>query len=67
MEKRATLTTTGVMIPHNHFTPEGWYSTDPLDPYSRMNDFKTLIKEAHRRGLGSSWMWSITTWAVRSF
>jgi pullulanase len=38
--------------PHNHFTPEGWYATDPLDPYSRMNDFKTLIKEAHRRGLG---------------
>jgi pullulanase len=38
--------------PHNHFTPEGWYSSNPLDPYSRMNDFKTLIKEAHRRGLG---------------
>jgi len=38
--------------PHNHMTPEGWYSSNPKDPYSRINDFKTLIKEIHKRDMG---------------
>lgn len=37
--------------PHNYFTPEGWYSTDPSDPYSRISELKTLINEAHKQGL----------------
>ncbi|AHC13877.1 alpha-amylase family glycosyl hydrolase [Salinispira pacifica] len=37
--------------PLSYFTPEGWYSVDPEDPYLRISELKTLIKEAHRRGL----------------
>ena len=37
--------------PHNYFTPEGWYASDPHDPYCRISELKTLIKEAHLQGL----------------
>lgn len=37
--------------PHNYFTPEGWYSSNPADPYARISELKTLINEAHKQGL----------------
>ncbi len=38
--------------PHNYLTPEGWYSSNPADPYARIVELKTLIKELHRAGIG---------------
>ena len=38
--------------PHNYFTPEGWYATDPTDPYSRVSELRELIDAAHELGLG---------------
>lgn len=38
--------------PHNYFTPEGWFASNPSDPYNRIIELKTLIKEIHRAGLG---------------
>ena len=37
--------------PHSYFSPEGWYSTEPENPYSRISELKTLINEAHKLGL----------------
>ena len=37
--------------PHNYFTPEGWYSSDATNPYARISELKTLIKQAHNHGL----------------
>lgn len=37
--------------PHNYFTPEGWYSRKPEDPYERIRELRTLIKAAHLIGL----------------
>jgi len=37
--------------PHNYFTPEGWYSRKPEDPYERIKELRTLIKAAHMMGL----------------
>ncbi|WP_436373282.1 type I pullulanase [Cytobacillus sp. BC1816] len=35
-----------------HFNvPEGSYSTDPLDPYSRIRELKALIQAVHSQGL----------------
>ncbi len=38
--------------PHGYFAPEGWFASDASDPYARMIELKTLIKELHRAGLG---------------
>ena len=38
--------------PHSYFTPEGWYAQNPKDPYSRVVELKTLIKELHKAGIG---------------
>lgn len=38
--------------PHNYFTPEGWYATDPSDPYCRVRELRELINECHKAGLG---------------
>jgi len=38
--------------PQNWFTPSGMYSSNPLDPASRVNELKTLINEIHRQGMG---------------
>ncbi|MBP7264424.1 MAG: alpha-amylase [Spirochaetia bacterium] len=38
--------------PHSYFTPEGWYASDPRDPYKRIVELKTLIREIHRTGMG---------------
>ena len=37
--------------PHNYFSPEGWYSKNPDDPYERIRELRTLIKAAHLIGL----------------
>ncbi|MDJ1645911.1 alpha-amylase family glycosyl hydrolase [Mycoplasma sp. M5725] len=38
--------------PHNYFTIEGWLSSDPKDPYSRISELRTLIKKLHDNGIG---------------
>ncbi|MGM0508971.1 MAG: alpha-amylase family glycosyl hydrolase, partial [Fusobacteriota bacterium] len=38
--------------PHNYFTPEGWYSTDATDPYSRVKELKQLVQSLHEAGIG---------------
>ena len=37
--------------PVEYFVPSGWYSVDPNDPYSRINELLQLIDECHRLGL----------------
>ncbi len=37
--------------PEQFFIPSGWYSKNPDDPYSRLNELIDLIDEAHKRGL----------------
>ncbi len=37
--------------PSQYNVPEGSYSIDPSDPYSRIIELKTLIAEFHKRGL----------------
>lgn len=37
--------------PHNYFSPEGWFSSNPENPYSRINELRELIEEAHKTGL----------------
>lgn len=36
----------------NYFTPEGWFATNPADPHNRVVEFKTLVKEIHKAGMG---------------
>ena len=38
--------------PQSYFTPEGWYASDPADPYARVRELKTLVREIHRAGMG---------------
>lgn len=38
--------------PHNYFTPEGWYASDPQDPYVRVRELRNLINELHKAGIG---------------
>lgn len=37
--------------PEQYFVPSGWYSSNPCDPYSRINEYKELIDLAHKNGL----------------
>ena len=37
--------------PEQYFIPSGWYSTDPNDPYARINELMMLIDKAHEKGL----------------
>lgn len=37
--------------PKNYNVPEGSYSTDPYDPYSRITEFKQMVRELHRAGI----------------
>ncbi len=37
--------------PHNYFTPEGWFASNPYDQYCRISELKNLIKESHKSGL----------------
>lgn len=38
--------------PHNYNSPEGWFSSDPDDPYARVRELKQLISELHKAGIG---------------
>lgn len=38
--------------PYNYFTPEGWYASDPSDPYCRVRELRELINECHKAGIG---------------
>ena len=37
--------------PVQYNVPEGWYSTDPNDPYKRINELRQLIDEIHGAGM----------------
>jgi hypothetical protein len=38
--------------PHNYFTPEGWYASEPENPESRVRELRELINECHQEGIG---------------
>ncbi|ACB84453.1 pullulanase [Natranaerobius thermophilus] len=38
--------------PHNYFSLTGMYSENPEDPKQRIREFKNLVNEIHRRGMG---------------
>ena len=38
--------------PHNYFTPEGWYASEPENPESRVREPRELINECHKAGIG---------------
>lgn len=38
--------------PVNYNAPEGAYSTDPNDPYARINELQTAIEAIHGQGMG---------------
>lgn len=38
--------------PYSYFSPEGVYSSEPKNPYSRINELKELINAIHQRGMG---------------
>jgi len=38
--------------PLNFFTPEGWFSTDASNPYSRIFELRSLIQALHDAGIG---------------
>ena len=37
--------------PEQFLVPSGWYSKNPSDPYSRLNELLELIDNSHRVGL----------------
>ena len=37
--------------PHSWFTPEGWYSAEPENPYARIKELRDLVSAAHHKGL----------------
>lgn len=37
--------------PEQYFVPSGWYSKDPNDPYSRINELLELIDNCHKNGI----------------
>ena len=37
--------------PQQYFVPEGWYSTNPDDPYSRINELKQMVDKLHEEGI----------------
>ena len=37
--------------PQNWFTPEGWFSEKPEDPYKRIKELRSLVSAAHHKGL----------------
>ena len=38
--------------PHNYFTPEGWYASEPENPESRVRELRELVNECHKAGIG---------------
>ena len=39
--------------PQNYFSLTGMYSSDPKDPEKRIAEFKNLVNEIHKRGMGA--------------
>jgi len=37
--------------PEQYNVPEGWYASDPNDPYARINELKEMIDRIHKQGL----------------
>ena len=37
--------------PQNWFTPEGWFSEKPEDPYKRIKELRSLVSAVHHKGL----------------
>ncbi len=37
--------------PEQYFVPSGWYSFEPNDPYSRLNEYLKLIDACHKKGM----------------
>ena len=37
--------------PQNWFTPEGWFSETPENPYARVKELRSLVSAAHHKGL----------------
>jgi len=37
--------------PEQYNVPEGWYSTDPNDPYKRINELRELIDNLHKNNI----------------
>ncbi|MBN2604374.1 MAG: type I pullulanase, partial [Bacilli bacterium] len=37
--------------PEQYNVPEGWYSTDPNDPYKRINELRELVDNLHKKNL----------------
>jgi pullulanase len=37
--------------PEQYNVPEGWYATDPNDPYARINELKEMIDHLHKHNL----------------
>ncbi|OJF76635.1 MAG: hypothetical protein BKP49_05595 [Treponema sp. CETP13] len=38
--------------PHSYFSPTGWFSSNPADPYSRIRELRQLIVACHEAGIG---------------
>lgn len=38
--------------PHNYFTLNGLYSSNPKDPYKRIKEFRALVDKAHEQNIG---------------
>lgn len=38
--------------PHNYFTPEGWYSTQPTNPYRRIYELQEMVAALHQAKIG---------------
>ncbi|MDP3130043.1 MAG: type I pullulanase [Bacillota bacterium] len=38
--------------PQQYNVPEGWFSTDPNDPYARIDELKTAIDALHAKNIG---------------
>ena len=37
--------------PEQYNVPEGWYSTNPNDPYTRINELKEMVAQLHKNNL----------------
>jgi pullulanase len=38
--------------PQQYNVPEGWFSTDPDDPYARIDELRTAVDALHAKGIG---------------
>ncbi|MGD9909164.1 MAG: type I pullulanase [Candidatus Izemoplasmatales bacterium] len=38
--------------PRQFNVPQGWFSTNPADPYNRINDLKMMVDTLHSKGIG---------------